>query len=344
MTRTEHYTIDQQFKRYPRLTLPCHKSNIHSIRWNPEGNLLASGGADKTIHLHRVAEAELIFEQRYFNNGHTNEIDQLCWNPALVESSYVKLCAGEELQCVHGIQPDPEASQKSNASPLGASIRWRGRSRARARVVQHPAMFISQTTLGTFMQKEQTLLDNKLCSLIPVPGHDDRSELCPLISTGRSSCSASKPRPADKIILLLLGMPPGDVMLGVVWGDLCSVVRRGPKLSRERIPQTVYAFPAHQREETPRLKRLLQLVSPNGLTSMRCLSSPACESSPPVESLLGRLRESHLQVAPPVDCNEPARGVTFASTTRQLQQTSLHKTICPNGFSHIQGSTPTSCP
>lgn len=77
----EHYSIDQQLKRYSRLTLSCHKLNIHSVRWNREGNLLASGGKDKTLHLHRVVESELIFEQRYSNNGHTNDIDQLCWNP-----------------------------------------------------------------------------------------------------------------------------------------------------------------------------------------------------------------------------------------------------------------------
>lgn len=77
----DHYSIDQQLKRYSRLTLPCHKMNIHSIRWNPEGNMLASGGKDKAMHLHRVAESELVFEQRYSSNGHTNDIDQLCWNP-----------------------------------------------------------------------------------------------------------------------------------------------------------------------------------------------------------------------------------------------------------------------
>lgn len=77
----EHYTIDQQLKRYSRLTLPCHKQNIHSVRWNPEGNFLASGGKDKAVHLHRVAESELVFEARYSNMGHTGDIDQLCWNP-----------------------------------------------------------------------------------------------------------------------------------------------------------------------------------------------------------------------------------------------------------------------
>lgn len=76
-----HYSIDQQFKRFRRLTLPCHKAAIHSLRWNPDGSILASGGKDKAVHIHRVTESELILDQRYTNFGHTNDIDQLCWNP-----------------------------------------------------------------------------------------------------------------------------------------------------------------------------------------------------------------------------------------------------------------------
>lgn len=79
--KMEHYSIDQQLKRYSRLTLPCHKLNIHSVRWNPDGTMLASGGKDKTLHLHRVTESELVFEQRYSKEGHSGDIDQLCWNP-----------------------------------------------------------------------------------------------------------------------------------------------------------------------------------------------------------------------------------------------------------------------
>lgn len=77
----DQYSLDQQLKRYSRLTLPCHKSNIHSVRWSPDGAYLASGGKDKVMNLHRVAESEIIFEQRYSNNGHSGDIDQLCWNP-----------------------------------------------------------------------------------------------------------------------------------------------------------------------------------------------------------------------------------------------------------------------
>lgn len=78
----EHSTLDQRLKKYPRLTLPCHKQNIHSIRWNPVGTLLASGGKDKSVHLHKVSESEIVYEQRLgANNGHTGDIDQISWNP-----------------------------------------------------------------------------------------------------------------------------------------------------------------------------------------------------------------------------------------------------------------------
>lgn len=77
----EHYPIDQHFKRFPRLTLTCHKYNVHSVRWNPDGLILASGGKDSIMRLHRVTESELVMDQKYSNNGHTNDIDQLCWNP-----------------------------------------------------------------------------------------------------------------------------------------------------------------------------------------------------------------------------------------------------------------------
>lgn len=77
----EYFNIDQQLKRYSRLTLSCHKASVHSLRWNPDGSILASGGKDKCVHLHRITESELHSEQRYSNMGHTNDIDQLCWNP-----------------------------------------------------------------------------------------------------------------------------------------------------------------------------------------------------------------------------------------------------------------------
>lgn len=77
----ERYHLKDQFERNPRLTLPCHKSNIYSIRWNPDGNVLASGGKDTVLHLHRVAESRLIFEKRYSTIGHSNDISQLCWCP-----------------------------------------------------------------------------------------------------------------------------------------------------------------------------------------------------------------------------------------------------------------------
>lgn len=77
----DQYSIDQQLKRFSRLTLPCHKASIHSVRWNPDGTYLASGGKDKVMNLHRVTDSELVYEQRYSNQGHSGDIDQLCWNP-----------------------------------------------------------------------------------------------------------------------------------------------------------------------------------------------------------------------------------------------------------------------
>lgn len=33
------------------------------------------------IHLHRATESDLVLESRYSQNGHTADIDELCWNP-----------------------------------------------------------------------------------------------------------------------------------------------------------------------------------------------------------------------------------------------------------------------
>lgn len=77
----DHYNIEQQLKRFPRITLPSHKLNIHTLRWSPEGSRIASGGKDKTLNLHRVKESEIVVDQQFSNNGHTNDIDQLCWDP-----------------------------------------------------------------------------------------------------------------------------------------------------------------------------------------------------------------------------------------------------------------------
>lgn len=75
------YSIKEHFRRTSRITSSCHKSSIHTVRWSPDGGYLASGGKDKVVHLHRVAESDLIWEQRYSVQGHTGDIDQLCWNP-----------------------------------------------------------------------------------------------------------------------------------------------------------------------------------------------------------------------------------------------------------------------
>lgn len=77
----DQYSLDQRLKRCPRLTLSGHNENIHSVRWSPDGSYLASGGKDKSVNLHQIADGEIVFAQRYSSNGHNGDIDQLCWNP-----------------------------------------------------------------------------------------------------------------------------------------------------------------------------------------------------------------------------------------------------------------------
>lgn len=77
----EHSSIEHQLISIPRLTHPCHKSIIHSVRWSPDGAMLASGGKDKVMMIHRVEEAKLSSHILSTNNGHSNDIDQICWNP-----------------------------------------------------------------------------------------------------------------------------------------------------------------------------------------------------------------------------------------------------------------------
>lgn len=76
----EHSAIEQQLKRNSRVTLQSHKSSIHIIRWNPDGNILASGGKDKQLNIHRVKEAEIVVDPQNSIHGHTSEIDHICWN------------------------------------------------------------------------------------------------------------------------------------------------------------------------------------------------------------------------------------------------------------------------
>jgi THO complex subunit 3 len=55
-----------------------HKKKIHTVAWNNNGKKLASGSVDQTISIWSV-ENRIIkdFELK----GHTDSVDQLCWNP-----------------------------------------------------------------------------------------------------------------------------------------------------------------------------------------------------------------------------------------------------------------------
>lgn len=76
----EHYDFEQQLKSNPRVTLHSHKSTINIIRWSPDGNILASGGKDKLLNIHRVQEAEIVVDPQNTTKGHVAEINHICWN------------------------------------------------------------------------------------------------------------------------------------------------------------------------------------------------------------------------------------------------------------------------
>jgi len=55
-----------------------HKKKVHSVAWNSNGRKLASGSVDKTarvwsVDAHQTHSIELV--------GHTDSVDQLCWDP-----------------------------------------------------------------------------------------------------------------------------------------------------------------------------------------------------------------------------------------------------------------------
>lgn len=80
MTRLEQYDGIDRLKRYSRVTIGPHKDHVHSVRWNPEGDRLASGGKDCTVCLHRLTNSALSSQTEYLK-GHNGDIDQVCWNP-----------------------------------------------------------------------------------------------------------------------------------------------------------------------------------------------------------------------------------------------------------------------
>lgn len=74
-------SLREQFRRSPRITLSCHKSTIHAVKWSPDGNRLASVGKDETVHFHRVTESDLTWEHRFSTQSHQGDIENLSWNP-----------------------------------------------------------------------------------------------------------------------------------------------------------------------------------------------------------------------------------------------------------------------
>lgn len=84
LSQPSQYSLDEQLKRYSRLTLSCHKSNVHTVRWNPDGVYLASGGKDRVVNLHRCTESDMVLDSRYTSHGHQGDVDEISWNPTSV--------------------------------------------------------------------------------------------------------------------------------------------------------------------------------------------------------------------------------------------------------------------
>jgi len=57
-----------------------HKKKVHALSWNAQGTILASGSVDNSSRLWEIdtqGQGNTLHELK----GHTDSIDQLCWNP-----------------------------------------------------------------------------------------------------------------------------------------------------------------------------------------------------------------------------------------------------------------------
>ncbi len=59
------------------MTLPGHESDIYAVKFSPDGNLLASCGKDKTIHLYDLREGKLLRTLK----GHSKYVIDIAFSP-----------------------------------------------------------------------------------------------------------------------------------------------------------------------------------------------------------------------------------------------------------------------
>ncbi|XP_076812837.1 THO complex subunit 3-like [Clavelina lepadiformis] len=57
----------------------AHTAKVHSVAWNKDGKKLASGSYDQTASVFTLDRDRLTRE--FSCKGHTDSVDQLCWNP-----------------------------------------------------------------------------------------------------------------------------------------------------------------------------------------------------------------------------------------------------------------------
>lgn len=72
--------ICEQFERSQRITLHGIKLPINTVRWSPDGSMIASGGKDKILNVHRVKESEFVRDHQQTQHGHKGELTHICWN------------------------------------------------------------------------------------------------------------------------------------------------------------------------------------------------------------------------------------------------------------------------
>lgn len=105
------------------------------------------------MQLHRISESgSLVFEQRYTNNGHTGDIDQLCWCPndpnLLATASIDKTVKVWDTRCI-----DPTHSVKLKDSNVNVS--WSSTAEAIAIVDKSDLISFLDTRSGFKVLKDQ---------------------------------------------------------------------------------------------------------------------------------------------------------------------------------------------
>lgn len=83
--------------REPVKTLAGHTSDINSLKWDPSGQLLASGSDDKTAKIWDMDQDEPLFDLQ----GHTKDVYAICWSPVLGDDLSRRTLLATYVHCIH---------------------------------------------------------------------------------------------------------------------------------------------------------------------------------------------------------------------------------------------------